>query len=67
MMSQQTKLRWHACRALLAERGAHTGMRWSKLKEALAKDKRYKALPRDLRETLFRTYVAEKEARQLSC
>ncbi len=33
--------------------------RWSKTKEALGKDPRYKAVPRDQREQLFRAYAAE--------
>ena len=37
------------------------GARWSKTKDSLAGDKRYKALARDQREHLFRQYVAERE------
>jgi hypothetical protein len=33
--------------------------RWSKTKDAVGKDKRYKAVPRDQREALFRAYTAE--------
>lgn len=36
--------------------------RWSKFKESSsAKDKRFKAVPRADRETLFRTYVTEQQ------
>lgn len=37
------------------------GARWSKTKDSLAGDKRYKALARDQREQIFRQYVAEQE------
>lgn len=49
-------------RELLREHRIGPGARWSKSKEALAADARYKALPRDGREKLFRAYVAEQEA-----
>ena len=49
------------CRALLAEKGAHAAMRWSKLKESMAKDKRYRAMPREQREPIFKAFVAEKQ------
>ena len=39
------------------------GARWSKLKEQLAGDPRYKALPREAREQQFRAFVAEAEVR----
>ena len=39
------------------------GARWSRTKEAVAGDRRYRALPREAREALFRAYVAEAEAR----
>ena len=37
------------------------GARWSKTKDSLAGDKRYKALARNQRELLFRQYVGEQE------
>lgn len=51
----------HAHRELLRERKVGPGARWSKFKEAAASDERYRALPRESREALFRTYVAEAE------
>lgn len=39
------------------------GARWSKTKDSLAGDSRYKAMHRDQREALFRQYVAEQEVR----
>ena len=50
-----------ACRKLLGEKKVAAGARWSKTKDSLAGDKRYKALARDLREQVFRQYVAEQE------
>ncbi|GAB4818752.1 hypothetical protein N2152v2_005798 [Parachlorella kessleri] len=49
-------------RALLKEHGVGSTSRWSKTKEALGKDPRYKAVPRDQREQLFRAYAAELQA-----
>lgn len=49
------------CRELLLEKKTGAGSRWSKSKEALSGDARYKALPRDSREALFRQFVAEQE------
>lgn len=49
-------------RALLAEKGANAGSRWHKLSHAMAKDRRYRALHKDLREPLFKAYLAEKQA-----
>ena len=46
-------------RALLKEHGVGSTSRWSKTKEAIAKEPRYKAVPRDQREQLFRVYTAE--------
>ena len=51
------------CRDLLREKKVGPGARWSKLKEQLAGDARYKALPRESREHLFRAFVAEAEVR----
>ncbi len=48
-------------RELLRQHKVGPDARWSKTKEALAADDRYKALPRDDRERLFRAYVAEQE------
>ena len=50
-----------ACRELLKEKKVAAGARWSKTKDSLAGDKRYKALARDQREHIFRQYVAEQE------
>ena len=50
-----------ACRELLKEKKVAAGARWSKTKESLAGDKRYKTLSRDQREHIFRQYVAEQE------
>ncbi|CAL5224177.1 g6817 [Coccomyxa viridis] len=48
-------------RELLKENKVAAGARWSKTKDSLAGDKRYKALARDQRERIFRQYVAEQE------
>jgi hypothetical protein len=48
-------------RELLRERKIGPTARWSKTKEALSSDTRYKAVPRDAREQLFRQYIAEQE------
>ncbi|BDA46960.1 Transcription elongation regulator 1 [Coccomyxa sp. Obi] len=53
-----------AYRELLKQHKVGPDARWSKTKEALAADARYKELPRDDRERLFRAYVAEQEARE---
>ena len=37
------------------------GSRWSKSKEALSKDERYQAVPREDREAIFRTFVADSQ------
>ena len=39
------------------------GSRWSKSKETLSKDERYQAVPREDRETIFRTFVADSQVR----
>ena len=44
----------------------HGSSRWSKSKDSLARDDRYKALPRDLREKTFRDFVADQRVRQLN-
>lgn len=49
------------CRDLLKEKKVAAGARWSKTKDSLASDRRYKALARDVREQIFRKYVAEQE------
>eukprot|EP00884_Botryococcus_braunii_P003278 jgi/Botrbrau1/12951/Bobra.154_2s0011.1 len=48
-------------KALLQERRMEAGARWSKVKPAISSDPRYKAVPRDEREHLFRTYLEEQE------
>lgn len=48
-----------AYRALLRETCVASTSRWSKTKDSLADDPRYKALDRDVRERVFREYVAE--------
>jgi hypothetical protein len=50
-----------SCRELLKEKKVAAGARWSKTKDSLADDNRYRALSRDQREILFRKYVAEQE------
>ena len=52
-----------ARRALLAERRAGAGARWSKAREDLAGEPRFQAVPRADREALFREYVAEQDVR----
>jgi hypothetical protein len=52
-------------RELLRQHKVGPDARWSKTKEVLAADERYKALPRDDRERLFRVYVGEQEVRHL--
>ena len=49
------------CRELLKEKKVSAGARWSKTKDSLASSAHYKALSRDVREQLFRQYVAEQE------
>ncbi|KAK9805328.1 hypothetical protein WJX73_002568 [Symbiochloris irregularis] len=52
-------------RALLAEKKVGPGMRWSsKVKDLLGRDPRYKALPRDQRESVFQAHVSELQASQ---
>lgn len=50
-------------RELLKQHKVGPDARWSKTKEVLAADARYKDLPRDDRERLFRAFVAEQEVR----
>ena len=50
-------------RELLKQHKVGPDARWSKTKEVLAADARYKELPRDDREALFRAYVTEQEVR----
>lgn len=54
------------CRSLLAESGINGSSRWSKYKDLLAKDRRYKAVERDARERLFRDFVAEQKVNSCS-
>ena len=49
------------CRDLLKDKKVAAGARWSRTKDSLASDRRYKALARDVREQIFRKYVAEQE------
>lgn len=49
------------CRALLEEKGVTSSSRWSKQRDAMAKDARYKALKRPDRDRVFKAYVAELE------
>jgi hypothetical protein len=48
-------------RELLRDKGVGPGARWSKSKELLAGDERYRALPREAREAVFRAFIAEAE------
>lgn len=54
-----------ARREMLRESKVGPGARWSKVKETVSGDARYRALPRDAREPLFRAFVAEAEVRAL--
>ncbi|KAK9829764.1 hypothetical protein WJX72_007763 [[Myrmecia] bisecta] len=49
-------------RALLAESGVDAKARWSKTKDQVGSDARYRGLPREEREPAFRAYVAELQA-----
>ena len=53
----------HMRRSLLISAGISGSSRWSKTKDTLAKDPRYKAVPRDSREKLFRAFVASRIVR----
>lgn len=48
-----------ACRQLLVDSGVTATSRYSKTKEGLRSDARYKAMPRDAREPAFKHYLAE--------
>ena len=49
------------CRALLVSSGINGSSRWSRSKDSLAKDSRFKAVAKDSREQLFRDFVAEQK------
>lgn len=48
-------------RALLEEKGVTSSSRWSKQRDAMSNDARYKALDRSARDRIFKAYVAETE------
>jgi FF domain len=54
-------LHFAPCRALLEEKSVTSSSRWSKQRDAMAKDARYKALKRPDRDQVFKAYVAELE------
>ena len=47
------------CRDLLKDSDVSTLSRWSKVKDSLRSDKRYKALPSAEREATFKQYLAD--------
>lgn len=49
----------HECRQLLVDCGVTSTARYSKTREGLRGDARYKAMPRDAREPAFKQYTAE--------
>ena len=51
-------------RKLLSDSGINGSSRWSKSKDTLSKDKRYKAMPREHREKLFRDFIAQQKVRK---
>lgn len=53
----------HGRRLLLAEKKVGPGMRWSKARDLLGRETRYRALPRDQREPVFTAFVSELKAR----
>ena len=49
------------CRALLQETGVTWKSHWGEVKQIIAEDPRYAAMPRSQRDTYFRAYRAQLE------